>query len=126
MADRQLFLEGVPVIHARSSLPKAVPSFHSFLSRGCASCSVSLITNMHFTHFAAVTLGLSGILEAAATPHHAHPVKRQNRGGNGNGNGGGNNGNLCLNQDLVQSASDLSGQESGSEGIAAGQSPSAQ
>jgi transcription initiation factor TFIID subunit 15 len=49
-----------------------------------------------------------------------------NQGGQQGGNQGGQQGGqTCLNNDLIQSASGLTGQEAGTEGIKAGQAPSA-
>lgn len=87
------------------------------------------------------SLALAGLIEGAAIgmPAESNLVARQGgeqRGGGGRGGqqggqqGGGQQGNqqggqTCLNNNLVQSASKLTGQEDGTEGIKPGQAPSA-
>jgi transcription initiation factor TFIID subunit 15 len=81
------------------------------------------------------SLASAGLIEGAAlnVSDKANVVARQ-RGGQQGGQQGGQKGGqqggqqggqACLNNDLIQSASGLTGQEAGTEGIKPGQSPSA-
>jgi hypothetical protein len=91
------------------------------------------------------SLASAGLIEGAAVDvsSKVNIVARQQRGGQGGGqqggqqngrqngqngggqNGGQNGGQTCLNNNLIQSASGLTGQETGTEGIKPGQAPSA-
>jgi transcription initiation factor TFIID subunit 15 len=77
------------------------------------------------------SLASAGLIEGAAlnVSDKANVVARQ-RGGQQGGQQGGQKGGqqggqACLNSNLIQSASGLTGQEAGTEGIKPGQSPSA-
>lgn len=92
---------------------------------------------MFFKSILFASLALAGLIEGAAIgiPAESNLVARQGggqRGGGGRGGqqGGGQQGNqqggqTCLNNNLIQSASKLTGQEDGTEGIKPGQAPSA-
>lgn len=81
---------------------------------------------MHFTAFAALALGTASLLEAAATPIHHHPLLKRQNGGQQNRGGQNGGGSTCLNDDALQLASSLTGQEPGSAGVNAGQASSKQ
>jgi transcription initiation factor TFIID subunit 15 len=80
----------------------------------------------------ASSLASAGLIEGATldVSSNAGIFARQQRGGQQGGQQGGNQdgqqgGQTCLNNDLIQSASGLTGQEAGTEGIKPGQAPSA-
>jgi hypothetical protein len=82
---------------------------------------------MYFTQLLLVSLTTAGLLEAASTGYH-HPMLRR-QSGNLNGTGTNNNNNksdesTCLTKDVLQTGSQFTGQEEGTEGIKAGQEPS--
>jgi transcription initiation factor TFIID subunit 15 len=75
--------------------------------------------------FLIASLASAGLIEGAALDlsNNANIVARQQRGGGQQG--GQQGGQTCLKTNLIQTASGLTGQEPGTDGIKPGQAPSA-
>lgn len=106
----QLISAGHPIqlnllhqIHSLNQIPPAHLLLHSF--------------EMLYSYVAIALLGSAGLVNAAALDM---PLRRQ---AGGNQNQGASP--TCLAANALQSASDLTGQESGTDGIKPGQAPSA-
>jgi hypothetical protein len=104
-------------------------SFLSFLSITLLNIPIhSLFTqfeNMHFSALTLLALGTAGVSSSAVHRRGLGLQTRQQEAAQGfvGANSGG--GAQCLTSDLIQSASDKTGQEPGTDGIKAGQAPSA-
>lgn len=77
---------------------------------------------MHIRSVLFIALTSAGLLDAVSIGHIHAPHRRQDVEAQGRNNGGSA---TCLKADALQTAAASTGQEEGSEGIKAGQAPSA-